>query len=178
MTQSHGHSWRCSLREEFRLLHHIQQQQQPLSHQLWKMLLCKRLEHYPSPAGSSISLGKGLGCWDFWEPVTLHRLFQLHCSPETPTGARGCTRTQKGENPSLVQLGTETGGGQEISIHCCLVSSQIGPKPTIFFSNFPVNWTFQRTVEKGERGHQGGLEEDADFASSSMMSRLAGGAGA
>lgn len=55
--------------------------------------------------------------------------------------------------------------------------AKLDPNQT-FFSNFPVNWTFQKTVSDGERGQQEGLEADADFASSCMMSRLTGGAGA
>lgn len=159
MTQSHGRPWRCSLQEELLLLHEVQQQhQQPLLQQPWEMFLCKSMERCPSPAGSSIghiSLGKGLIYWDFWVQVTLHRLVQPHCSAETPTGARGFTTFQSWEKPSLVQLGTEIGGGQEISIHWRLVSSQIGPKPAIFFQlpsklDFPecCGWQGKRSARE------------------------------
>lgn len=96
----------------------------------------------PSPAGSStghISLGKSLICWDFGAPATLPGLFQPHCSPETPTGARGCTRTQSWESPSLAQLGTATGGGRKSPFTGAWSPAKLDPNQPFFFFFFPTS---------------------------------------
>lgn len=82
---------------------------------------------------------------------------------------------QSRENPSLVQLETEAGQGRKSPFTGAWSAAKLDPNQA-FFSNFPVKWTFQRIVAGGEGGQQGGLEADADLASSSMVSRLAGDA--
>lgn len=93
-----------------------------------------------------------LGFPDTSTTLRLQNLFRPCRSPESPVGTGGCTATPwSRENPSPVQLGTEAGGAQEISIHRCLVTSQIGPKPTIFFQ-LPSKLEFPETCGQWGKG--------------------------